>query len=82
MELSILYGGGNAELLTKMVDNIFMQQPNYTSDVKLVVPTVLEVFEKVLEKCGLKTDSPKKGPTQLTDSRQGGYVVSMWWYDD
>ena len=51
MDLSVLYGAsthddlGNKPLLTKMITNIFTQQPNYEDDLKAVVPTILQVSD-------------------------------------
>ncbi|XP_071841614.1 activating signal cointegrator 1 complex subunit 2-like [Apostichopus japonicus] len=69
IELSVLYGGGNAELLKKMVENVFKNQPNYLSDLKQVVPTILEAFVTISKKCGLKQDSHSEGPAELTEPR-------------
>ncbi|KAK3107045.1 hypothetical protein FSP39_005836 [Pinctada imbricata] len=43
-DLCVLYSEGNSQLLAKMVENIFTQQPNYTEDLRLTVPTLLQVF--------------------------------------
>ena len=42
-DLCVLYGEGNAQLLTKMVDNIFTQQPKYNDDLLYAVPTIIQV---------------------------------------
>ncbi|XP_038065905.1 activating signal cointegrator 1 complex subunit 2-like isoform X2 [Patiria miniata] len=68
MELCVLYGGGNADLLTKMIDNIFRNQPKYMDDLMAVIPTILQCFDNILEKCGLKTGSdlsPVALPTRV-----------------
>ncbi|XP_071503366.1 activating signal cointegrator 1 complex subunit 2-like [Diadema antillarum] len=52
MDLCVLYGGGNGALLTKMLDNVFTQQPQYQNDLTSVVNTTLTLFDKVQEKCG------------------------------
>ncbi len=44
MDLCVLYGATNGPLLSKMVSNIFVQQPKYIDDLKDVAPTVLQVW--------------------------------------
>ncbi|XP_068167335.1 activating signal cointegrator 1 complex subunit 2 isoform X2 [Antennarius striatus] len=53
LDLCVLFGKGNSQLLHKMIENIFTQQPSYYSDLMEAVPTVLEVFDTILNKCGL-----------------------------
>lgn len=43
-DLCVLYGEGNGPLLTKMVDNIFTQQPKYNDDLRCAIPTVIQVM--------------------------------------
>ncbi|XP_022098496.1 activating signal cointegrator 1 complex subunit 2-like [Acanthaster planci] len=57
MELCVLYGGGNSDLLAKMVGNIFKNQPKYKDDLIAVIPTIVQCFDNILEKCGLKAVS-------------------------
>ncbi|KAL4228568.1 Activating signal cointegrator 1 complex subunit 2 [Mactra antiquata] len=65
MDLCILYGRGNGTLLTKMIDNIFTQQPKYKDDLAQTVITISEVFDGVLGKCGIHLDSGS--PQKLSD---------------
>ncbi|KAG7220482.1 hypothetical protein INR49_018201 [Caranx melampygus] len=61
-------------------ENIFTQQPSYYSDLDETVPTVLQVFDSVLDKCGLQCEGatamePMKlnahqQPTAMTMSQQ------------
>lgn len=70
-DLCVLYGEGNGPILTKMVDNIFTQQPSYNDDLRCAIPTVLQVFRDIGEKCGLEID--KQGslsPQKLTSPRK------------
>uniref|UniRef100_A0A8C9YYP0 Activating signal cointegrator 1 complex subunit 2 n=1 Tax=Sander lucioperca TaxID=283035 RepID=A0A8C9YYP0_SANLU len=53
LDLCVLFGKGNSQLLHKMLENIFTQQPSYYSDLDETVPTVLQVFDTILDKCGL-----------------------------
>ncbi|XP_033115199.1 activating signal cointegrator 1 complex subunit 2-like [Anneissia japonica] len=53
MDLCVLYGTGNAKLLTKMINNVFSQQPKYTDDLKAVIPTIFEVFDSISSRCGV-----------------------------
>ena len=43
MDLCALYGATNGPLLSKMIGNIFTQQPKYQNDLVEVVPTILQV---------------------------------------
>ncbi|XP_077869308.1 activating signal cointegrator 1 complex subunit 2-like, partial [Saccoglossus kowalevskii] len=52
-DLCILYGGGNNAILSKMISNIFSQQPRYNDDLNDIVPMIIQIFENIKEKCGL-----------------------------
>ncbi|XP_052059611.1 activating signal cointegrator 1 complex subunit 2-like [Mytilus californianus] len=72
-DLCVLYGEGNGPLLTKMVDNIFTQQPKYNDDLCCAIPTVIQVFHDIAEKCGISIDkhgslSPQKLSSPRTDN--------------
>lgn len=70
MDLCVLFGKGNSNLLTKMIENIFTQQPCYYSDLDEAIPTVLQVFESILEKCGLQSEGASAvEPLKLTANR-------------
>ncbi|KAG7480819.1 hypothetical protein MATL_G00060260 [Megalops atlanticus] len=56
LDLCVLYGKGNSQLLHKMIENIFTQQPSYYSDLEEAVPTVIQVLDTTLEKCGLQME--------------------------
>ena len=43
MDLCVLYGQANGPLLTKMITNVFAQQPSYNHDLSAIVPTVFQV---------------------------------------
>eukprot|EP00058_Branchiostoma_floridae_P015512 XP_002601000.1 hypothetical protein BRAFLDRAFT_128159 [Branchiostoma floridae] len=75
MDLCVLYAGGNMAVLTKMIDNIFKQQPNYNNDLAEVGPTIFEVFDNILEKCGL-SDEGGSVPQKLSD-RKAAPLQSM-----
>ncbi|XP_022608538.1 activating signal cointegrator 1 complex subunit 2 [Seriola dumerili] len=80
LDLCVLFGKGNSQLLHKMIENIFTQQPSYYSDLDETVPTVLQVFDSVLDKCGLQCEgatamepmklNAHKQPTAMTMSQQ------------
>ncbi|XP_072520566.1 activating signal cointegrator 1 complex subunit 2 isoform X2 [Salminus brasiliensis] len=56
LDLCVLFGRGNSQLLHKMIENIFNQQPGYYGDLNETVPSVIQVFDMVLEKCGLQSE--------------------------
>ncbi|KAM8864974.1 activating signal cointegrator 1 complex subunit 2 isoform 2-T5 [Synchiropus picturatus] len=80
LDLCVLFGKGNGQLLHKMIENIFTQQPSYYTDLDETVPTVLEVFDTIQNKCGLQCEgatamepmklNSHKQPTTLTMSQQ------------
>lgn len=80
LDLCVLFGKGNGQLLHKMIENIFTQQPSYYSDLDETVPTVLQVFDTILDKCGLQCEgaaamepmklNAHKQPTAMTMSQQ------------
>uniref|UniRef100_A0A3Q3FUA5 Activating signal cointegrator 1 complex subunit 2 n=1 Tax=Labrus bergylta TaxID=56723 RepID=A0A3Q3FUA5_9LABR len=80
LDLCVLFGKGNSQLLHKMIENIFTQQPSYFSDLDETVPTVLQVFDTILSKCGLQCEgaaamepmklNAHKQPTAMTMSQQ------------
>uniref|UniRef100_A0AAQ5XBX1 CUE domain-containing protein n=1 Tax=Amphiprion ocellaris TaxID=80972 RepID=A0AAQ5XBX1_AMPOC len=80
LDLCVLFGKGNSQLLHKMIENVFTQQPSYYSDLDETVPTVLQVFDTILDKCGLQCEgaaamepmklNAHKQPTAMTMSQQ------------
>ncbi|KAJ3580613.1 hypothetical protein NHX12_034311 [Muraenolepis orangiensis] len=79
LDLCVLFGKGNTQLLFKMIENIFTQQPGYYSDLDETVPSVLQVFDTILDKCGLRCEgaameplklNAKDRPTTMTMSQQ------------
>ncbi|XP_041083523.1 activating signal cointegrator 1 complex subunit 2-like isoform X2 [Polyodon spathula] len=61
LDLCVLFGKGNETLLHKMIENIFTQQPGYYSDLDETVPTILQVLDTILQKCGLQTEGASYG---------------------
>lgn len=80
LDLCVLFGKGNGQLLHKMIENIFTQQPSYYSDLDETVPTVLQVFDTILNRCGLQCEgaaamepmklNAHKQPTAMAMSQQ------------
>ncbi|XP_023216586.1 activating signal cointegrator 1 complex subunit 2-like isoform X1 [Centruroides sculpturatus] len=73
MDLCVLYGRGNRNLLQKMIKNIFEWQPKYLDDLAAAIPTILEVFDTIENKLGLdyiteleNNNEPKKLDEALT----------------
>ncbi|XP_066510920.1 activating signal cointegrator 1 complex subunit 2-like [Hoplias malabaricus] len=56
LDLCVLFGRGNSQLLHKMIENVFTQQPSYYSDLNETVPSVIQVFDTILQKCGLQSE--------------------------
>ncbi|XP_014676677.1 PREDICTED: activating signal cointegrator 1 complex subunit 2-like [Priapulus caudatus] len=47
MDICVLYGKGNEQLLRKMLQNIFGQQPKYMDDLEEAIPTIMEVLDNI-----------------------------------
>ncbi|XP_075574693.1 activating signal cointegrator 1 complex subunit 2 isoform X3 [Pelecanus crispus] len=67
LDLCVLFGKGNGLLLQKMIENIFTQQPSYFGDLDETVPTVLQVFNNILHKCGLQCEGASAEPQKLEE---------------
>ncbi|KAM9281527.1 activating signal cointegrator 1 complex subunit 2 isoform 3-T4 [Morus bassanus] len=67
LDLCVLFGKGNGLLLQKMIENIFTQQPSYFSDLDETLPTVLQVFNNILHKCGLQCGGASAEPQKLEE---------------
>ncbi|KAL3062400.1 hypothetical protein OYC64_002249 [Pagothenia borchgrevinki] len=80
LDLCVLFGKGNSQLLHKMIENIFTNQPSYYVDLDETVPTVLQIFDTIMDKCGLHCEgaaamepmklNAHKQPTAMTMSQQ------------
>uniref|UniRef100_A0A673XJS0 Activating signal cointegrator 1 complex subunit 2 n=1 Tax=Salmo trutta TaxID=8032 RepID=A0A673XJS0_SALTR len=80
LDLCVLFGKGNSQLLHKMIENIFTQQPCYYGDLDEAVLSVLQVLDTILAKCGLQCEgataieplklSEPGRPTAMTMSQQ------------
>uniref|UniRef100_A0AAX7TVL6 CUE domain-containing protein n=1 Tax=Astatotilapia calliptera TaxID=8154 RepID=A0AAX7TVL6_ASTCA len=56
LDLCVLFGKGNGQLLHKMIENIFTQQPSYYNDLDETVATVLqELLDIILYLCDSTT---------------------------
>lgn len=64
-DLCVLYGKGNSLLLQKMIGNIFTQQQSYYSDLNETVPTIFQVLDIILDKCGLCSEDVSAEPQKL-----------------
>ncbi|XP_006894835.1 PREDICTED: activating signal cointegrator 1 complex subunit 2 isoform X2 [Elephantulus edwardii] len=67
LDLCVLFGKGNSLLLQKMIGNIFTQQPNYYHDLDETIPTILQVFNNILQHCGLQGDGACATPQKLEE---------------
>ncbi|XP_051981085.1 activating signal cointegrator 1 complex subunit 2-like [Xyrauchen texanus] len=56
LDLCVLFGKGNTQLLHKMIENIFSQQPSYYGDLNETLPSIILVFDTILQKCGIQSD--------------------------
>ncbi|XP_056602614.1 activating signal cointegrator 1 complex subunit 2 [Triplophysa dalaica] len=70
LDLCVLFGKGNSKLLHKMIENIFTQQPSYYGDLIETIPAIIQVFDTVLEKCGIQSeDADASQPLKLNANR-------------
>ncbi|XP_062615224.1 activating signal cointegrator 1 complex subunit 2-like [Saccostrea cucullata] len=64
-DLCVLYAE-NGQILSKMIENIFNQQPKYNEDLSCAIPTIFHVLQEMRKKCGMPlpssagSESPKK----------------------
>ncbi|KAJ0019671.1 hypothetical protein NQD34_007240 [Periophthalmus magnuspinnatus] len=77
MDLCVLFGKGNSHLLHKMIENIFTQQPSYYNDLEEAIPTVSQVFESILERCGLPSGSTAAVEPMKLNAHRGPDLSSM-----
>uniref|UniRef100_A0A147A728 Activating signal cointegrator 1 complex subunit 2 n=1 Tax=Fundulus heteroclitus TaxID=8078 RepID=A0A147A728_FUNHE len=71
LDLCVLFGKGNSQLLHKMIENIFTQQPAYYNDLDETLPTILQVFDTILNKCGLRCEgAAAMEPMKLNAQKQ------------
>lgn len=67
LDLCVLFGKGNSPLLKKMIGNIFTQQPSYYNDLDETMPTILQVFNNILQHSGLQGDGASSTPQKLEE---------------
>ncbi|XP_036596647.1 activating signal cointegrator 1 complex subunit 2 isoform X2 [Trichosurus vulpecula] len=67
LDLCVLFGKGNGPLLQKMIENIFIQQSSYYNDLDETVPTILQVFSNILQRCGLRSEGASSEPQRLEE---------------
>uniref|UniRef100_A0A673HUU6 Activating signal cointegrator 1 complex subunit 2-like n=1 Tax=Sinocyclocheilus rhinocerous TaxID=307959 RepID=A0A673HUU6_9TELE len=66
LDLCVLFGKGNSQLLHKMIENIFTQQPSYYGDLNETIPSIIQVFGMILQKCGIQSeDTGNSQPLKL-----------------
>ncbi|XP_052804831.1 activating signal cointegrator 1 complex subunit 2-like [Mya arenaria] len=65
LDLCVLYGAGNKQLLARMIDNIFTQQPGYHQDLADTINTLSQVFDNITTKCGIQVESGSQSPQKL-----------------
>ncbi|CAH1797031.1 unnamed protein product, partial [Owenia fusiformis] len=74
MDICALYGQSNQGLVTKMVENIFTQQPQYWEDLEAVIPTILQVFDNILTQCGIKDASSSPQKIEVPSINKNGII--------
>ncbi|XP_073696359.1 activating signal cointegrator 1 complex subunit 2 [Garra rufa] len=70
LDLCVLFGKGNSQLLHKMIENIFTQQPSYYGDLNETIPSIIQVFDTILHKCGIQSeDTGTSQPLKLNANK-------------
>ncbi|KAJ7993740.1 hypothetical protein DPEC_G00257820 [Dallia pectoralis] len=77
LDLCVLFGKGNSQLLHKMIENIFTQQPCYYGDLDEAVPSILQVLDTILAKCGLQCEGGTATEPLKLDSRSRPSAMTM-----
>ncbi|GFS03600.1 activating signal cointegrator 1 complex subunit 2 [Elysia marginata] len=67
LDICSLFGKLNGPLLSKMVGNIFTQQPKYTNDLRDTMPTMFQVFSNIAARCGVLLETPGATPQKLSN---------------
>ncbi|RVE67750.1 hypothetical protein OJAV_G00084860 [Oryzias javanicus] len=88
LDLCVLFGKGNGPLLQKMIRNFrhspppwaspspsHQQQPSYYTDLDATIPTVLQVFDTILGKCGLQSEGAAE-PVKLKKRPELADIIS------
>lgn len=76
LDICSIFGKSNGPLLSKMVGNIFTQQPKYTDDLKDTMPTMLQVFGNIAARCGVLLEMPGNLPQKLTNQEAVALTAS------
>lgn len=76
-DLCSLYGRTNGELLQKMVNNIFTQQPKYLDDLRETVPTIIQVLINISVRCGIQLDNAQLSPQKLEESAAAKSLTTL-----
>uniref|UniRef100_A0A8C9T246 Activating signal cointegrator 1 complex subunit 2 n=1 Tax=Scleropages formosus TaxID=113540 RepID=A0A8C9T246_SCLFO len=77
LDLCVLFGKGNSQLLHKMIENIFIQQPSYYSDLDEAVPTIMQVLNTILERCGLQQEGAAANEPLKLEARATATAMTM-----
>lgn len=75
LDLCSLFGKSNGPLLSKMIGNVFAQQPKYTDDLCETVPTILQILGNIAAECGIHLEGTGQSPQKL-DPRSSGCSLS------
>ncbi|KPP74363.1 hypothetical protein Z043_106483, partial [Scleropages formosus] len=77
LDLCVLFGKGNSQLLHKMIENIFIQQPSYYSDLDEAVSTIMQVLNTILERCGLQQEGAAANEPLKLEARATATAMTM-----
>uniref|UniRef100_A0A8C1CNJ0 Activating signal cointegrator 1 complex subunit 2 n=2 Tax=Cyprinus carpio TaxID=7962 RepID=A0A8C1CNJ0_CYPCA len=70
LDVCVLFGKGNSQLLHKMIENIFTQQPSYYADLNETIPSISQVFDTILQMCGIQSEDTGTGqPLKLNANK-------------
>uniref|UniRef100_A0A8C2PN88 Activating signal cointegrator 1 complex subunit 2 n=1 Tax=Cyprinus carpio TaxID=7962 RepID=A0A8C2PN88_CYPCA len=70
LDVCVLFGKGNSQLLHKMIENIFTQQPSYYGDLNETIPSISQVFDTILQMCGIQSEDTGTGqPLKLNANK-------------
>uniref|UniRef100_A0A673H0V0 Activating signal cointegrator 1 complex subunit 2 n=1 Tax=Sinocyclocheilus rhinocerous TaxID=307959 RepID=A0A673H0V0_9TELE len=70
LDLCVLFGKGNSQLLHKMIENIFTQQPSYYGDLNETIPSISQVFDMIIQMCGIQSEDTGTGqPLKLNANK-------------
>eukprot|EP00123_Amoebidium_parasiticum_P009717 comp19665_c0_seq1/m.23289 comp19665_c0_seq1/g.23289 ORF comp19665_c0_seq1/g.23289 comp19665_c0_seq1/m.23289 type:complete len:821 (-) comp19665_c0_seq1:432-2894(-) len=69
-DICVLYGRSNKDMVTRMIENIFKQQPKYLNDLEEFLPAINDVLEKIREACSQLEEEGRRKAGQIDKAQE------------